>query len=79
MNIIKSLRLIETNLPYISLLSKVSLAKLLKGCPMMIKFSSKKPVLFIPMAFYVHISDLVLIGGAGNAAPSTSQRLDFLF
>ena len=31
------------------------------------------------MAFYVHISDIVLIGGAGNAAPATSQRLDFIF
>ena len=30
------------------------------------------------MAFYVHISDFVLIGGAGNAAAPTSQGLVFL-
>ena len=47
----ESLRLKETNLPYISLFSKVSLSRFPNVCPMMINFSSKKPVLSHTLGF----------------------------
>ena len=47
----ESLRLKETNLPYISLFSKVSLSRFPNACPMMINFSSKKPVLSHTLGF----------------------------